>query len=850
MPQYPATIALSALNGTNGFTMAGLATGDRTGISVSSAGDVNGDGFEDFIVGAYTSSTAASTGGVAYVVFGKGTAFNSAFDLSTLDGTNGFRIDAAAAGDNAGTSVAAAGDINHDGFADIIVGAPLADVGANADAGSSYVIYGKSTFASGTVALATLAPPDGFTIVGLDPGDKAGTSVGGGGDFNGDGIADFLIGAPAANVADGESYVIFGNAGGFASSINPSTLTGTSGALPGVILAGGTGSGGGTSISFIGDINGDGRDDVIFGGPNITANTFGAAGSSYVVFGSNTFIGATILPGDLDGTKGFRIDGTAPLEQTGTSVASAGDINGDGVNDLIIGGPGTAVGKAYVVFGKSTGFASTLSLSSLTAADGFSISGLTNFDLFGTSVASAGDVNGDGFGDIIVGADGATVGANSAAGESYVIFGKASGFGTSFDLTTLDGTNGFRIQGGAATDHSGRSVASAGDINADGLDDLVIGAYRAGGGGVPGASYVVLGQLSMTAVNLTGTVASQTLVGSDLADTLNGLGGNDALWGHAGTDTLNGGTGADTMRGGDGADTYVVDNLGDKVIEKTGEGTDIVNSSVNFTLGANVDNLTLTGFLNINGTGNADANTLTGNIGKNILYGGGGTDTMIGGDGDDIMDGGAGVDSYVGGKGNDAYYVRNLGLDGRVEDNFTELAGQGTDGVNTSVTLNLNEARFANIENGYIVGTAITNLGGSAVNNVLIGNDAANSIYGLGGRDIMRGGLGVDKFVYLFNSDTGKTVSTRDLIQDFTHLTDKIDLSALDANGAVAGNGTFVFQAIKDTAFTGVAGQLHYLATGANTLIEGDFNGDSVADFQIELTGNIATLTGGVDIIL
>ncbi len=240
---------------------------------------------------------------------------------------------------------------------------------------------------------------------------------------------------------------------------------------------------------------------------------------------------------------------------------------------------------------------------------------------------------------------------------------------------------------------------------------------------------------------------------------------------------------------------------------------------------------------------------INGNAGNDILNGGGDGDTLNGGAGEDQLDGGTGIDTLIGGLGNDAYYLRDVGLDGRVIDTTTELANQGIDGVQTTVGVNLNEARFANIENAYVIGTAATNLGGSAGNNVLVGNSAANLIAGLGGRDVMRGGLGVDTFKYFFNSDTGRTAATRDLIQDFTHLADKIDLSAMDANGAGAGNGTFVFQSVKDTAFTGVAGQLHYLTSGANTLIEGDFNGDSIADFQIELTGNI-TLTGGVDIIL
>ena len=252
----------------------------------------------------------------------------------------------------------------------------------------------------------------------------------------------------------------------------------------------------------------------------------------------------------------------------------------------------------------------------------------------------------------------------------------------------------------------------------------------------------------------------------------------------------------------------------------------------------------------VSGTESADTivggalnDQISGLGGNDSLYGGAGTDTLNGGLGDDILEGGAGVDAYIGGSGNDAYYIRNLGTDGRVEDTFSELANDGIDGINTSVQMNLNEARYTNIENAYLVGTIVANLGGSAVNNVLIGNSAANSIYGLGGRDIMRGEGGADKFVYLFNSDTGKTATTRDLIQDFTSGTDKIDLAGMDANGAGTGNGTFVFLPNAGDAFTGVSGQLRFVwedLTGTandKTLIEGDFNGDSAADFQIELTG-------------
>ena len=331
------------------------------------------------------------------------------------------------------------------------------------------------------------------------------------------------------------------------------------------------------------------------------------------------------------------------------------------------------------------------------------------------------------------------------------------------------------------------------------------------------------------------------------------------LTGNSGANRLDGGLGGDTMTGNGGNDVYAVEDAGDVVIETDANlltgGDDTINSQITITaLAANVERLNLlTGASN--GTGNGLANTITGNAannildggnGKDILYGSGGEDTLIGGDGDDILEGGADIDTYIGGIGNDAYYVRNAGLDGRIQDIFTELTGQGTDGINTIVSLNLSEARYANIENGYLSGAAALNLGGSAINNVLVGNAAANSIYGLGGRDVMRGEGGADTFVYLYFGDTGKTAATRDLIQDFTSGTDKIDLAALDANSAAAGNGTFVFQAAEGAAFTGVAGQLHYRfedlfgAANDKTIIEADFNGDRITDTQIELSGLVA----------
>ena len=141
---FAASLDLSCLDGTTGFELNGEAAGDYSGFSVASAGDVNGDGFADLIVGALSADAHGTDAGASYVVFGKASGFAANIDLSSLDGTNGFVLNGAAAGDQSGCSVAAAGDVNGDGFADLIVGAIGAD-SAGSDPGASYVVFGKAS---------------------------------------------------------------------------------------------------------------------------------------------------------------------------------------------------------------------------------------------------------------------------------------------------------------------------------------------------------------------------------------------------------------------------------------------------------------------------------------------------------------------------------------------------------------------------------------------------------------------------------------------------------------------------------------------------------------------------------
>ena len=204
--------------------------------------------------------------------------------------------------------------------------------------------------------------------------------------------------------------------------------------------------------------------------------------------------------GSLSGADGFRLDGVAVSDNSGLSVNAAGDINGDGLGDLIVGADGADPnggnsGSSYVVFGKNTGFPATLALSSLTGSNGFRIDGVAASDRSGFSVSAAGDINGDGLADLIVGALGADPNG-SESGSSYVVFGKSTGFTATLALSSLNGSNGFRLDGVAANDFSGYSVSAAGDINGDGIDDLIVGAKGAdpNGNSFSGSSYVVFGR--------------------------------------------------------------------------------------------------------------------------------------------------------------------------------------------------------------------------------------------------------------------------------------------------------------------------------------------------------------------
>ncbi len=466
-----------------GFRIEGANAKDYSGISVSGAGDVNGDGLSDLIIGAYGADPKGKNrAGESYLIFGK--TDGDSIDLNNI-GTQGIKIDGIDVFDFSGIDVAGVGDVNGDGLTDFIINSVYADPSGKSNAGESYVIFGNQTYQD--IDLNNLGNA-GFRIDGANTGDFSGFSVSGLGDMNGDSLDDLLIGAFRANPNSkkdaGITYVVYGKVD--TSVVDLSNLGPEGFLIEGIDINDYSG----VCVSGTGDVNGDGIVDLLIGASDADPGGRIDAGESYVIFGKND-----TLPVSLSnlGTSGFRIDGIDRGDLSGRALRGAGDVNGDGLNDIIIGafhadpnGHSNA-GESYVVFGKSNN--DNVELANL-GSGGFRIEGVDSLDFSGLSACGAGDLNGDGFGDLIIGARFADPDGVSNAGESYIVFGKMDN--TTVELESL-GLGGIYIKGVNSKDYSGHCVSGVGDVNGDGLSDFIIGGDAAdpNGRGNAGESYVV-----------------------------------------------------------------------------------------------------------------------------------------------------------------------------------------------------------------------------------------------------------------------------------------------------------------------------------------------------------------------
>jgi Ca2+-binding RTX toxin-like protein len=553
----------------------------------------------------------------------------------------------------------------------------------------------------------------------------------------------------------------------------------------------------GTGNALDNTITGNDGNNALSGGGGIDILTGGTGQDRFVFtagFGNDTVTDFTNGADTLD----FSAYGYSTYDDILANISFA-DVSGNAV--LTIGGDSvtlTGVSASSLSFGSYAGIVASNGNDDLSGAAGAdTIHGLGGDD---TIHGDAGDdaLFGNAGKDLLDGGTGNDA-LHGGAGRDTFVFQVGFGndiifdYSPGFDLIDLNALNvsDFTTLMSNTADVNGNAI-----ITIDGNTLTLNGVTKS-----------QLTQLDFAGLSVMGTAGNDTIAGFATNDTINGLAGNDVINGNAGDDTLIGGagndrlighTGADAMTGGTGDDAYVVDNIGDTTTEGVDEGTDNVESSISWTLGANIENLKLTGFDNTNGNGTSGANELRGNAANNVLTGNGGTDTLYGfrgddilwggssvdallgghdqdilhgaggnddlqgeegndtlygdagddvlsgGDGDDILDGGTGNDTMSGGLGDDTYVVDSL------IDSVTENASEGTDTVQSSITFTLGN----NLENLTLTGTGNIDGNGDGNNNVIYGNAGNNILTGNGGANELRGFGGDDTLVGGINGDT------------------------------------------------------------------------------------------------
>ncbi|MFH1419050.1 MAG: Ig-like domain-containing protein [Planctomycetota bacterium] len=418
--------------------------GANFGWSVATAGDVNGDGYSDSIVGSHLYDGGGIDSGRVYVFYGSPAGLSATADWGATHIGQGAEF---------GYSVATAGDVNGDGYSDVIIGVPYRDDPPQTDCGAAHVFYGSE---------AGLDLFNGWTYVWSDSDGECGYSVATAGDVNGDGYADIILGVPGYLNDYGATLVFHGSSSGLDASYDTGFFSTITRRL-------------GCSVSTAGDVNGDGYSDVIVGGELLSQGEANE-GWAGIAFGSAGGIGWVGEP--------WQVESNQAEARLGSSVGTAGDVNGDGYADIIVGAKQYSDGESYeggafVWFGSADGLGPEGTLEN---ADWSTQSDQASA-IFGRSVATAGDVNGDGYGDVIVGASFYDNGQDNE-GRAFVYHGNADGLSTTPGWTSPNGgDSGY-----------GLSIASAGDVNADGYSDFIVGAPDHDAGLIDtGAAYIYHG---------------------------------------------------------------------------------------------------------------------------------------------------------------------------------------------------------------------------------------------------------------------------------------------------------------------------------------------------------------------
>jgi len=442
---------------------------DRIGWGVSDIGDVNDDGFDDFALAApFNREPGGVDPGQVYIFFGKTSGWTTGISVKDADASYWGE----AASNNVGKQIAAAGDVNNDGYDDFLISSTNNSENGT-QSGQTYLILGK---ASGWVHDVSLGSVDA-SYLGENSGDFAGSDISGIGDINDDGYDDFAICSPTNSSYDGQTYIIFGKASGW-------TMDNNLGSVDASFI----GSGDERSCWSIGgggDLNGDTIDDMVIGAYTNGQGGF-RSGKTYIVFGKASGWAMDTAISTADASFIGQSE-----DYIGYDVAIVGDANGDNLDDFVTSTPFddygglTWAGNTFLVLGKASGWSNNASITTATA----SFRGENDDDQTGRTVSEAGDVNADGYDDFMINSWRNADGGNNA-GQTYLILGKSSGWALDTSLADADAS----FLGEVAEDRSGYGgISAAGDVNDDGYDDFIIGSYSNDeNGSGAGKAYLIL----------------------------------------------------------------------------------------------------------------------------------------------------------------------------------------------------------------------------------------------------------------------------------------------------------------------------------------------------------------------